>query len=159
MTGTHQGCGEGGCGICTVAMARKDLKTGRIELAPLAPASGQKGGARVPFRCGVEHEAVTAAHCYLATTRPPCRGFLWCLPVRATVFATPSGDVGARVSWPDRRAQGGASRMPRASRCRPSTALDSPIALVQEGQTADAHGMSRLRSNTHDNNTNMPSYA
>jgi len=35
LTGTHVGCGEGGCGICTVALARMDPKTKEPKLVPI----------------------------------------------------------------------------------------------------------------------------
>eukprot|EP00930_Biecheleria_cincta_P041107 TRINITY_DN28156_c0_g3_i1.p1 TRINITY_DN28156_c0_g3~~TRINITY_DN28156_c0_g3_i1.p1 ORF type:complete len:1336 (-),score=211.24 TRINITY_DN28156_c0_g3_i1:97-4053(-) len=35
LTGTHVGCGEGGCGICTVALARLDPESAKVKLVPI----------------------------------------------------------------------------------------------------------------------------
>eukprot|EP00928_Gymnodinium_smaydae_P035496 TRINITY_DN24975_c0_g1_i2.p1 TRINITY_DN24975_c0_g1~~TRINITY_DN24975_c0_g1_i2.p1 ORF type:complete len:1469 (+),score=387.34 TRINITY_DN24975_c0_g1_i2:70-4476(+) len=35
LTGTHVGCNEGGCGICTVVLARTDAATGEVRSLPI----------------------------------------------------------------------------------------------------------------------------
>eukprot|EP01052_Picozoa_sp_SAG31_P035603 SAG31_NODE_4319_length_3362_cov_2.182041_3_plen_145_part_00 len=35
LTGSHVGCGEGGCGICTVALTRMSATTGKLETVPI----------------------------------------------------------------------------------------------------------------------------